>query len=78
MLSRLVAVVLALLALFYACSAFAQVSVPPVLRLPDAVQPRHYTAELTIDPSEESFRASIGITLEIRKPTTIATRNAAT
>ena len=76
MLSRLVAVVLALLALFYACSAFAQVSVPPVLRLPDAVQPRHYTAELTIDPSEESFRASIGITLEIRKPTTIIWLNA--
>ena len=76
MLTRLAGVVLALLALLCACSAFAQAPAPPSLRLPDSVQPKHYTAELTIVPSEESFRGSIDIELEVRKPTHIIWLNA--
>lgn len=76
MLTRLVGAVLALLALLCACSAFAQAPAPPSLLLPDSVQPKQYIAELTIVPSEERFRGSIDIEIEVRQPTNIIWLNA--
>jgi alanyl aminopeptidase len=57
-------------------SAFSHVATPPTLRLPDSVHPRRYAVELTIVPSEDSFRGSIDIELEVRKPTNILWLNA--
>jgi len=76
MLNRRICALLALCALLYAWSAFAQAPTPPALRLPDAVQPKRYSVELAVVPSEERFRGSIDIELDVRKPTDIIWLNA--
>jgi alanyl aminopeptidase len=57
-------------------SACSQAATPPSLRLPDTVKPVRYSVELTIVPSEESFRGSIDIEIEVKKPTSIIWLNA--
>ncbi len=66
---RVRALIFAVLTWLLAWSALAQAATPPTLRLPDSVKPVRYSAELTIVPSESSFRGAIDIDLEVRKPT---------
>jgi alanyl aminopeptidase len=47
-----------------------------VLRLPDAVRPLRYTAELTIKPAESTFRGTIDIEVEVTRPTAMVWLNA--
>lgn len=76
MVTRALGVLLLISALLLEGRACAQAPVPPTLRLPDSVQPRRYAVELTILPSEDSFRGSIDIELDVRKPTNIVWLNA--
>ena len=66
-----------LLALFLLVSypAAAQ-ETPPALRLPDAVRPLQYTAELTLRPAEEQFRGTIEIEVEVARQTSVLWLNA--
>jgi alanyl aminopeptidase len=41
---------------------------PPTLKLPTAVVPRNYHAELTVDPLQSGFSGDITIALEVREP----------
>lgn len=66
---RILALIFAVAAWLLPWSAFSQTVTPPSLRLPDGVKPVRYFAELTIVPSEEGFRGSIDIDLEIKQPT---------
>ena len=58
---------IAVSAWLFAGGDLAHAATPPSLRLPDAVKPVRYSAELTLVPSEASFRGSIDI--DISKPT---------
>jgi len=53
---------------FCACAA----DTPPKTRLAEVqdVQPVRYNADLTLDPAKETFSGSIGIRLQVNKPTT--------
>jgi len=76
MLIRILGLMFAVSAWLVPWSAFSQAAMPPSLRLPDAVRPTRYSVELTIVPSEDSFRGSIDIELEVRMPTNIIWLNA--
>src|SRR5258706_6540011 len=49
---------------------------PPALRLPDAVHPLRYSAELTLRPTDGSFRGTIEIEVEVRRASPIVWLNA--
>ena len=76
MLIRLLGRLFTVSALLVPWSPLSHAATPPALRLPDTVQPRRYAAELTIVPSENGFRGSIDIELEVKKPTNIIWLNA--
>ena len=76
MLIRTLGLMFALFASLSPWSACSQAATPPSLRLPDTVIPVRYSVELTIDPSETSFRGSVDIELEVRKPTNTIWLNA--
>ncbi len=65
----------ALLLLASQC-ALAQDLMPPALRLPDAVRPLRYAAELTVNPAQSSFRGTIDIEVEVQRPTPVLWLNA--
>jgi alanyl aminopeptidase len=62
--------------LLLAQAAVAQDLAPPALRLPDAVRPLGYAAELTIRPAESAFRGSIDIEIEVKRATPVVWLNA--
>lgn len=76
MLIRVLGLLLAFSAWLLPWSANSQDTTPPSLRLPEAVRPTRYSAELTVVPSEESFRGSIDIGLEVRRTTNTIWLNA--
>ena len=49
---------------------------PPKLRLPAAAEPTGYAAELTIDPSQKTFRGSISIDLRVKEKSSLLWLNA--
>src|SRR5687767_8942666 len=61
--------------LLVAQAVFAQ-DPAPTLRLPDAVRPLRYAAELTLRPAEGPFRGTIEIDVEVRRPTPVIWLNA--
>ena len=56
--------------------AVAQDSTPPTLRLPDGVRPLRYAAELTLRPSEGTFRGTIEIEVDVARATPVVWLNA--
>lgn len=64
------------LALFLASQWAIAQDAPPALRLPDAVRPLRYTAELTVQPAESAFRGTIDIEVEVKRPTSVVWLNA--
>lgn len=51
-------------------SAFAAPNAePPKLRLPDSVQPSHYTVDLTLKPGSDTFRGAVDIDIDVRTAT---------
>ena len=57
-------------------TALAQDPAPPTLRLPDAVRPIRYAAELAIRPAESGFRGTIDIDIEVKRATPVVWLNA--
>ena len=41
---------------------------PPALRLPESVQPVHYTLDLTLLPAEPTYSGTVTIELDVREP----------
>jgi alanyl aminopeptidase len=58
----------------FAVAALAQQ--PPTFRLPDAVKPLHYGAELTVVPAQDTFSGTIDIALSVQKSTPVIWLNA--
>lgn len=68
-------VVVPALAAFAATDAFA--ASPPKLRLDDAARPTHYTARITVDPAQPTFKGAIDIELKIARATDLLWLNGA-
>jgi alanyl aminopeptidase len=64
------------LVLLFSAAAFAALPAPPSFTLPDDVVPRKYVADLTIDPSNETFEGYMRIEVELKKPTSVIWLNA--
>ena len=66
----------ALLAVLGAGQAFAGPGTPPTLRLPDGARPTRYELDLTVLPTEATFRGEIRISVALAEPTTLLWLNA--
>ena len=66
----------ALLAVLSASQAPAGPATPPSLRLPDGARPTRYELDLTVLPTQATFRGEIRISLVLAEPTTLLWLNA--
>src|SRR2546423_2041973 len=44
---------------------------PPKLRLDDAARPTHYTARVTVDPAQPTFKGAIDIDVKVARATDV-------